>query len=95
VPWTVAKTDKCPPDKPWGVINQQTGAVPAGRCHASEGDARKQQAVLYVLQKQGKIKDAAGDVAVSEADWQAAMAVIVAMDDAEVAEVETAALESL
>lgn len=96
MPWNVAKTDQCPKDKPWGVLNSQTGDA-RGRCHASQGDANKQMAVLYSLQKQGKIKDAATDdlPSIGEADWRAAMDAVMATTPEEIAELEEAALASL
>lgn len=45
MPYTVKKTDACPPGKPWGVVNENTGAV-NGRCHATKADAIKQLGAL-------------------------------------------------
>lgn len=45
MPWSVAKSDKCPESKPWAVTKDSTGEVEG--CHETEEDAKKQMAALY------------------------------------------------
>lgn len=45
MPWKVAKHADCPSDKPWGVINTETGDKRG--CHVSRADAIQQMRALY------------------------------------------------
>jgi uncharacterized protein len=45
MPWSVKRSSDCPDDKPWSVVNDETGASEG--CHATEDDAKRQQAALY------------------------------------------------
>lgn len=46
MPWHIGKSAECPSGKPFAVIKDADGKV-AG-CHATQADARKQMAALYV-----------------------------------------------
>jgi hypothetical protein len=52
MPWSVKKDSRCPASKPWGVINDQTGALVPGGCHATKQEARAHQSALYVNEPQ-------------------------------------------
>lgn len=45
MPWHIAKSDECPPDKPWAVLKSGTDEKVA--CHESREAAQKQVAALY------------------------------------------------
>lgn len=45
MPWHVARSDQCPPDRPWAVIKTGTGEKVA--CHMSEDAAQAQVDALY------------------------------------------------
>jgi len=45
MPWHVMRTNKCPSDKPWGVIKKGDGKVVG--CHTDQADANKQLKALY------------------------------------------------
>lgn len=45
MPWRVERSGKCPPSRPWAVVNQASGAVEG--CHANQQAAQRQQAALY------------------------------------------------
>ncbi|HEY5985852.1 MAG TPA: HK97 family phage prohead protease [Streptosporangiaceae bacterium] len=50
MPWHVAKTDRCPASRPWGVIKNEDGSV-SGRCHATEDEAMDQMHALYAAEQ--------------------------------------------
>lgn len=52
VPWHVARSSDCPESRPWATINDDTGAVEG--CHATEADAKRQQAALYANEPQAR-----------------------------------------
>lgn len=54
MPWSVKKDDRCPTEKPWGVVKDDGDELVA--CHASEDDAKKQQAALYANEPQRSIE---------------------------------------
>lgn len=45
MPWEIKKDDRCPADKPWGVVKADDDSLEG--CHESEDAAKKQQAALY------------------------------------------------
>lgn len=60
MPWSVQRSSDCPDDKPWAVVNDDSGATEG--CHASEEDAKTQQAALYAnTQEEGRSEDLVPD----------------------------------
>ena len=45
MPWYVAKSSKCPANKPWGVIKKDGGKVVG--CHENKFSAGQQVKALY------------------------------------------------
>lgn len=54
MPWSVKRSSDCPADRPWAVVNDDTGANEG--CHASEDDAKRQQAALYANADPGEVR---------------------------------------
>lgn len=52
MPYHVAKSSKCPADKPWGCIKSSDGKIMG--CHATKAQARDQQAAIYASEKKKK-----------------------------------------
>jgi hypothetical protein len=46
MPWNITKDDRCPADKPYGVVGGASGNHLAG-CHPTKAKARAQQSALY------------------------------------------------
>jgi HK97 family phage prohead protease len=53
MPWSVKQDDRCPADKPWGVVKDTDNALEG--CHDTEEAAKKQQAALYA--SEGRSED--------------------------------------
>lgn len=45
MPWSIRKDERCPADKPWGVVKDADDSLEG--CHPTEDAARQQQAALY------------------------------------------------
>lgn len=52
MPWSVAKSDKCPSSKPWACIKDSDGTVEG--CHATKDGAEAQMAALYASESEAK-----------------------------------------
>lgn len=50
MPWDVAKDERCPAARPWGVVKQDEAKTLEG-CHESEDKAKRQQAALYASEE--------------------------------------------
>lgn len=51
MPWSVKRSSDCPEDKPWAVVNDESGETEG--CHADEDSAKRQQAALYANTDEG------------------------------------------
>lgn len=51
MPWSVAKSDRCPTSRPWAVIKDADGSIEG--CHATKADANKQLAALNATESNG------------------------------------------
>src|SRR3972149_7305913 len=54
MPWSVAQDERCPADKPWGVVKDSDDSLEG--CHATEDEAKAQQAALYANEASGEPK---------------------------------------
>jgi HK97 family phage prohead protease len=54
MPWSVKRSSDCPADRPWSVVNDESGASEG--CHATEDDAKRQQAALYANADEGEAR---------------------------------------
>ena len=70
MPWKVEKTDRCPAEKPYGVITEGTNKLHG--CHATAARARAQQAALYANAKPGEL---------SAEEWEQAMDEVLAAEE--------------
>jgi HK97 family phage major capsid protein/HK97 family phage prohead protease len=55
MPWSIKKDDRCPTDKPWGVVKDTDNELEG--CHPSEAAAKKQQAALYANEDRSVTED--------------------------------------
>jgi hypothetical protein len=55
MPWHISKSAKCPPSKPYGVIQDSNGKVVG--CHATQASARKQMTDVFERIRQGIIDE--------------------------------------
>jgi HK97 family phage prohead protease len=75
MPYHVAKTSKCPADKPWGVIKDSDDSVMG--CHPSKAEANKQLAALYANEPKAAltmtIREQRAAAGVPNGMWRAAV----------------------
>lgn len=58
---TVPESPDCPPESPWGVVNDETGVLVPNGCYADEGAANERVAALYAEEVGLPVEGSASD----------------------------------